>query len=368
MKYYLIAGEASGDIHGSNLMQALRGADPEAVFRFWGGDRMARIGGTPVRHYRDTAYMGFSEVIRNLSSIFENLKFCRNDIRRFDPDALILIDYPGFNIRIARWMRKEKLRARVIYYISPQVWAWKAGRANLLREVVDRMLVILPFEKAFYASYNFAVDYVGHPLLDHLESIDYPVPLMHKYQLPAKPVIALLPGSRRQEISNHLPVMAAIVQEFPDYQFVVGAVGTVPYEIYAPVQQLPGVRVVVDDTNLLLKASSAALVASGTATLETALMGVPLVVCYRGSALNYLLAKRLIKVKYISLVNLILDRPLVKELIQDAFKADALKEALSETLSPEGSQRLAAGYQELRRLLGERGASERAARIIVDTL
>lgn len=364
MRYYLIAGEASGDIHGANLMRSILASEPGAEFRFWGGDRMAEVGGEPVKHYRETAYMGFLEVIRNLPSILNNLKQCKDDIRSFDPDAIILIDYPGFNIRIAQWTRKEKLRARVIYYISPQVWAWKSGRAYLLRKIVDRMLVILPFEKAFYADYDFQVDYVGHPLLDHLDSIEYPVPLVTKYNLPDKPVIALLPGSRRQEIISHLVIMTAVVPEFPEYQFVIGAVSTVPSEIYSLAGRFPNVHVITDDTNLILKAASAALVASGTATLETALMGIPQVVCYRGGKINYFLAKRLIKVKYISLVNLILDRPLVKELIQEDLEVNALVQSLAFVLSDEGSQHLIAGYKELQQRLGDRGASQRAAGII----
>jgi len=367
MKYYLIAGEASGDIHGANLMKALLSLDPVAEFRFWGGDRMATVGGKQVMHYRDTAYMGFAEVIKNLPTILSNLKFCEQDIEHFQPDALILIDYPGFNIRIAKWAKKATLAAKTIYYISPQIWAWKAGRAHILKKVVDRMLVILPFEPAFYARYDFEVQYIGHPLLDHLASMPKEVTLGEKYGLDNKPVIALLPGSRRQEVMKHLSVMLSVVPFFSEYQFVLAAVSTLPEDTYDLARE-KDITVIVDDTNLVLSDSRAALVASGTATLETALMGVPQVVCYRGGWLNYVLAKNLIKVKYISLVNLILDRPLVKELIQDNLDIENLKNEMAYILSDLGTAYLSSGYAALREKLGGEGASLRAARSIYDLL
>lgn len=367
MKYYLIAGEASGDIHGANLMKKLLTLDPLAEFRFWGGDRMAKIGGTQVMHYRDTAYMGFAEVIKNLPTILSNLKLCEQDILQFQPDALILIDYPGFNIRIAKWARKVILAAKTIYYISPQIWAWKAGRAHVLKKVVDRMLVILPFESAFYARYNFPVEYVGHPLLDHLASMPKEVTLRDKYGLDSKPVIALLPGSRKQEVMQHLPEMVAVAPFFSDYQFVLAAVSTLPEATYDQARE-KDIKVIVDDTSLVLSHCRAALVASGTATLETALMDVPQVVCYRGGWLNYVLAKKLIKVKYISLVNLILDQPLVKELIQNDLSTDGLVSELTYILSDSGTEHLHSGYAELRQELGGEGASLRAAQSIYSLL
>ena len=367
MKYYLIAGEASGDIHGANLMKALLSLDPAAEFRFWGGDRMALIGGTQVMHYRDTAYMGFAEVIRNLPTILNNLKFCEQDIRHFAPDALVLIDYPGFNMRIAKWAKKQSLPAKIIYYISPQIWAWKAGRAKILKRTIDEMLVILPFEPAFYATYDFPVQYVGHPLLDHLTSVSHGQTLKEKYELDGRPLIALLPGSRRQEVIKHLAVMLSVVPSFPAYEFVVAAVSTLPEETYQLARE-KGIKIIVDDTSLVLSHSQAALVASGTATLETALLGVPQVVCYRGGWLNYLLAKNLIQVKYISLVNLILDRPLVKELIQNDLNTKELELELRNILSDAGSRQLLTGYEELKKKLGGGGASNRAANLIFNLL
>ncbi|MCB0666152.1 MAG: lipid-A-disaccharide synthase [Saprospiraceae bacterium] len=367
MKYYLIAGEASGDIHGANLMLAIRSLDPAAEFRFWGGDRMVSVGGHQVQHYRDTAFMGFAEVIGNLRKILGFLKYCKEDLLAFDADALILIDYPGFNIRIAEWAKKKAIRAKIIYYISPQIWAWKAGRANVLKKVVDLMLVILPFEPAFYERYDFEVTYVGHPLLDHLPTLENEENLLTKYKLENKPVIALLPGSRKQEVIKHLSVMLSIMPDFQEYQFVVAAVSSLTADTYQEAEQ-KGVKTIYNDTSLVLAHSQAALVASGTATLETALMGVPQVVCYKGAWLNYVLAKRLIKVNYISLVNLILDKPLVKELIQEEFNHQSLVNELNYILSPEGLKNLEKGYAELKELLGNQGASKRAAHEIQQVL
>lgn len=364
MKYYLIAGEASGDIHGANLMRAIRSIDPSAEFRFWGGDRMLEVGGHQVMHYRDTAFMGFAEVIRNLPAILGFLKSCKSDLLDFDPDVLILIDYPGFNIRIAEWAKKIQLRSKIVYYISPQIWAWKAKRAQILKRTVDLMLVILPFEPDFYVQHGFEVNYVGHPLLDHLATIDQSGQLREKYGLSQNPIIALLPGSRKQEVIKHLSIMLSIIPSFPDYQFVVAGVSTLPRETYASAR-IAKVPVIVNDTSLILAKANAALVASGTATLETALMGVPQVVCYRGAWLNYVLAKRLIKVKYISLVNLILDRPLVKELIQQDLNQPNLERELRNVLSEQGKLRLIQGYTDLRKLLGDVGASKRAAEAIL---
>ncbi|NND34597.1 MAG: lipid-A-disaccharide synthase [Saprospiraceae bacterium] len=368
MKYYLIAGEASGDMHGANLMRALKDKDADAEFRFWGGDKMQQAGGVLVKHYRDTAYMGFIEVFKNLKSILSNLTFCKKDLLHYDPDYIIFIDYPGFNIRVAKWARKKRIRAKLVYYISPQVWAWKPGRANDLRDILDQMYVILPFEPAFYAKYGFEVTYVGHPLFDHLQKLEYPQTLQQKYDLPDLPVIAILPGSRQQEIKKLLEIMIAMVPLFQDYQFVIAAVSTVPETAYQRARDRERVSIISDDTNLVLHSSEAALVASGTATLEAALMHVPQVVCYRGGSLNYQIAKRLIDVKYISLVNLIIDEPLVVELIQNQLTKESLHKALTEILTESGRKRLISGYAGLADKLGGPGASQRVASGIVQML
>lgn len=365
MKYYLIAGEASGDLHGANLMQALQAEDINAQFRFWGGDKMQQVGGTLVMHYRDIAFMGFLEVLRNIRAVLGNLNFCKKDLLKFDPDFIIFIDYPGFNIRILKWAKKSGLAARRIYYISPQVWAWKADRAHKLREALDQMFVILPFEKAFYRRYQFEVSYVGHPLLDHLEKLKYPVSLQEKYGLSAKPIIALLPGSRQQEIGTLLSVMVEMVPLFADFQFVIAAVSSVSEKAYDLARNIDRVTIIPEDTNLVLHSASAALVASGTATLEAALMRVPLVVCYRGGAVNYQIAKRLINVKYISLVNLILDKMLVLELIQHDLTKTSLQEGLKYILSEQGRRALSQGYAELIDKLGGPGASAKVAHAIL---
>ena len=367
MRYYLIAGEASGDIHGANLMRALSALDPNSIFRCWGGDRMLEAGGALVRHYRDTAYMGFWDVITHLRSILKNIALCKKDIAEFQPHMVVFIDYPGFNIRIAKWLHRQRVGGKLVYYISPQVWAWKSNRAVVLKEVLDAMFVILPFEVDFYKKYQFGVTYVGHPLLDHLSNQHYDITIREKYNLDQRAIIALLPGSRRQEISKILPVMMELVSLFAGYQFVIGAVSTVPGDTYQ-IRSSSDVTQVVDDTNLLLKSAAAALVASGTATLETALMKVPQVVCYRGNRFNYLIAKRLIHVRYISLVNLILDQPLVVELIQDDFTKENLSAALSEILTGEGRSRQLEGYDRLTTELGKGGASKKVAQEIVRLL
>ncbi len=370
MLYYIIAGEVSGDLHGANLMQAIRAQDEAAGFRFWGGDRMRAVGGEMVKDYRETAFMGFVEVIKNLRTIFRLLRHCKNDLAQCQPDALILIDYPGFNMRIAQWAREHLPQTRIYYYISPQVWAWKARRALKLKRTVDRMFVILPFERAFYQRYDFDVTYVGHPLLDEL-ALSPPDPTFRsQHSLDNREVIALLPGSRKQEIAKLLPTMCAVAQSMPQHQFIIAAVPTVPPSYYH--QRIPrkatNVRLIVDQVRDLLHEATAALVASGTATLETALLDVPQVVCYRGSRINYLIAKRLIDIKYISLVNLIADKPVVEELIQDDFNFDRVKASLAEILEAQQAAQMRKLYAEIREQLGGAGASERTARLIVDDL
>ncbi len=363
MKYYIIAGEASGDLHGSNLMSALKDRDPAAEFRVWGGDLMEGAGGVLVRHYRDLAFMGFLEVARNIHTILGNIRFCKEDILEFSPDVLLLIDYPGFNLRIAKWAKTKGIR--VFYYISPQVWAWHSSRVHGIKASVDRMFVILPFEADFYAQYDYPVDFVGHPLLDVVTRFTPDPEFRGRRQLDERPVIALLPGSRRQEIERMLNPMLAMAPRFPDYQFVIaGAPGIDPGFYRQLVQQEAadeGVRLVHGETYQLLATAEAALVTSGTATLETALFDVPEVVCYQGSPLSYWIARRLVNVNYISLVNLIVDRPLVAELIQEDFSPERLQEELTHLLTEERRAVLRAGYAELREKLGREGASERAA-------
>jgi len=368
MKYYIIAGEASGDLHGSNLIKELKKADPHTEVRCWGGDLMAAAGGILVKHYKELAFMGFVEVLSNLRTIFRNLEFCRQDIQSWKPDALILVDYPGFNMRMAKWAHRQGIK--VIYYISPQVWAWKEGRVRQLKENVDKMLVILPFEKEFYRRWNFDVEYVGHPLvevIDNFLSSPSSIP-----EIPApRPLIALLPGSRRQEILKKLPIMLEVCHHFPDHQFVVAKAPGLEDGFYEDMlKQHPNVSSVRNQTYALLSKAKAACVTSGTATLETALFGVPEIVCYKGSALSYQIAKRLIKVKYISLVNLIMDKLVVKELIQDELTPENLKKELNDLLNnPQRQHQLQADYKALKELLSQGGhASANAAHSIVQFL
>lgn len=365
MRLYLIAGEASGDLHGSNLLKALYAQKPDLSCRAWGGDMMQNAGATIAKHYRELAFMGFVEVAKNLRTILRNIAFCKRDILDFQPDALVLIDYPGFNLRIARWAKSQDIP--VVYYISPQLWAWHASRAHAIRRDVDKLLVILPFEQDFFRKYGIEAEFVGHPLLDEIGisgncGIGNPVPL------PNIPTIALLPGSRKQELNRILPRMLEVTGDFPDYQFIIAGASSLPEEYYQKfLAKYPNVRLVRGQTYEVLRHSKAALVKSGTSTLETALLDIPQVVCYAGNWLSYHIAKHLIKVKYISLVNLIMDRPLVRELIQDELNKKNLKVALSGILSQEKSAELRAGYAELRERLGGGGASERAAAAILKT-
>lgn len=361
MRYYIIAGEASGDLHGSNLVKALKEQDPQADIRAWGGDKMEAAGAHLVKHYRDLAFMGFVEVIRHLRTIFRNIAFCKKDVSAFKPDVLVLIDYPGFNLRIATWARAQGIK--VLYYISPQVWAWKEGRVRQIKASVDKMLVILPFEQDFYKRWNYDVTYVGHPLVEVVRQEKEDVPLV---PLSDKPIIALLPGSRAQEIKLKLPVMLSVLDDFPGYQFVVAGAPAQPDQLYEEIIGDRNVLLVRNQTYNILKQARAALVTSGTATLETALFGVPQVVCYKGNALSFWLAKKLVKVKYISLVNLIMDKELVRELIQDDLNPQQLKTALTRIL--DGPQRLEVTreYQQLWALLGDKYASGAAAKEVFD--
>ena len=361
MRYYIITGEASGDLHGANLIKALKNLDADADVRAWGGDKMEAAGAVLVKHYRDLAFMGFVEVIKHLGTILRNLDFCKNDILAYVPDVMVLIDYPGFNLRVAKWAKARGIR--IVYYISPQVWAWKEGRVKDIRRDVDKMLVILPFEKAFYAKRNFEVEYVGHPLLDVVgeEQRDPAIPLFTDH-----PVIALLPGSRAMEIRKKLPLMLQMVERFPGYQFVVAGAPSQPDALYNELIGTTPVMLLRNDTYNLLKQARAAVVTSGTATLETALFGVPQVVCYRGNPVSYFLARQLVKVPFISLVNLIMEREVVKELIQYAFTDAALEAALRALLDDARYRdEMKDAYRELWGKLGGTGASERAAKTVV---
>lgn len=362
MRYYIIAGEASGDLHGSNLVKALHRQDVSATIRCWGGDRMEAAGAQLVKHYRDLAFMGFVEVLKHLGTIFRNLSFCKQDILAFKPDVLVLIDYPGFNLRIAEWAHSQGIR--VAYYISPQVWAWKENRVRKIRRIVDRMIVILPFEKEYYQrKWHFDVQYVGHPLTEAIQQHEAAFP---KPESPGKPVIALLPGSRRQEVAAKLPVMLSIVKDFPDYQFVIAVAPSLPETLYREMMGDLPVVLAREGTYQLLRIAKAALVTSGTATLETALWGVPQVVCYRGNPLSFWLAKKLVKIRYISLVNLIMDAPVVTELIQDDLNTNRLRAELATLLheTPELME-MKQQYARLKELLGSGCPSDLAAATII---
>ncbi len=358
MKYYIIAGEASGDLHGGNLIRSLKAVDPQAQVRCWGGDHMRSAGGILVRHIRDLAFMGFWEVITHLPTILKNLALCRRDITAFDPDVLIFIDYPGFNLRIASWAKKQHFKT--VYYISPQVWAWKESRVEAIKRNIDEMIVILPFEKEFYARWNYPVHYVGHPLTTVMEDAQKkPLP-----PLASRPIIALLPGSRHQEIQRKLPIMLQVVESFPDYQFVVAQAPGLPSRFYDQMIGDHPVMLLEGQTHALLQQAHAALVTSGTATLETALSGVPQVVCYLGNPLSYWLAKRLIKVPYISLVNLIMEKEVVRELIQKDLNPERLKKELRRILEGSVRNQILQDYTKLKEILGQENASLKAAKII----
>jgi lipid-A-disaccharide synthase len=365
MRYYIISGEASGDLHGSNLMKALLEQDSDAEIRFWGGDLMQQVGGTLVKHYRDLAFMGFAEVVMNLRTIFKNINFCKNDILEFKPDALILIDYPGFNMRIAEFAKKQGIK--VHYYISPQIWAWKENRIHQIKRDVDEMYVILPFEKDFYEKkHQFPVHFVGHPLIDGIRNRNQISEKLFRetYQLSEKPIIALLPGSRKQEIKKLLSVMLKMADVFTDYQFVIAGAPSQDFEFYQPFITKDNVKFISNKTYDLLSVSYAAIVTSGTATLETALFKVPEIVCYKTSCISYQIGKRLVDLKYISLVNLIMDKEVVKELIQDDFNEKNLEIELHKILDDTTRKRLFLDYFELEKKLGGKGASKKVAALI----
>ncbi len=367
MRYYLIAGEASGDLQASYLIKELAIADNQADFRCFGGDLMQQQGATIVKHYKELAFMGVEDVLMNIRTIFRNIAFCKEDISKYNPDVLILVDYPGFNMKIAKWAKANNIK--VYYYISPKIWAWNQKRVHKIKKIVDKMLVILPFEKEFYAKFNYPVDFVGHPLLDCIA--DRPQisfeDFCQKHQLSNKPIIALLPGSRKQEISAMLSLMLTVVEEFPDYQFVIAGAPSQNLSFY---QQFitNDVSIIENKTYDLLQHATSALVVSGTATLEAALFKVPQVVCYKTGWLFYNLAKIVIRIKYISLVNLIMDKESVKELIQKELNTPNLINELTKITTGSSRQTMINDYEELHQKLGGKGASKRAAELIINTL
>ncbi len=369
MKYYIIAGEASGDLHGSNLMKALYKEDAQADIRFWGGDLMQQTGGTLVKHYRELAFMGFIEVIFNLKTILSNIKICKDDIEQFKPDAIIFIDYPGFNMRIAKWAKQRGIPTH--YYISPQIWAWKENRIAAVKRDFDHLYVILPFEKAFYEEkHHFPVTFVGHPLIDAIQSrkVTSHEDFIQENQLDDKPIIAILPGSRKQEITKMLDVMLSVAEDFQAYQFVIAGAPSQEYAFYQPFLKNKNVHFIANKTYDLLSHATAALVTSGTATLETALFKVPEVVCYKGSWASYQIAKRIITLKYISLVNLIMDQEVVTELIQEQCNTKNIKIELQKLLNPDYRKQLIRQYDTLEQKLGGIGASKKTAQQIVRSL
>lgn len=363
MKYYIIAGEASGDLHASNLIKEIKTTDANAEFRCWGGDLMQAQGATIVKHYRDLAFMGFAEVLMNIRTILKNLAFCKEDIKLYQPDVIIFIDYPGFNLKIAEWAKAGDFKT--FYYISPQIWAWKQNRVHKIKKCVDKMFVILPFEKDFYKKFDMDVDFVGHPLLDAIANRNK-LPFetfCQENNLSNKPIIALLPGSRKQEISKMLPLLLSVTNKFTDYQFVIAGAPSQDKSVYETFLNR-NVSIIENKTYQLLEQSSAALVTSGTATLETALFNVPQVVCYKGNKISFLIAKAIVKVNYISLVNLIMDNEVVTELIQEKLTTKNLTEELEKLLNTDNRTIISKKYAELKQKLGGYGASKRTAQLM----
>jgi lipid-A-disaccharide synthase len=370
MKLYVIAGEASGDLHASNLMRALKIENENIDFRCWGGDKMEAQGGKIVKHFKDLAFMGFIEVISNLKTILKNIRFCKEDIAFYQPDALVLVDYPGFNLRIAEWAHSKGIK--VIYYISPQVWAWKKSRVHKIKKFVDQMFVILPFEKDFYAEFGYEVEYLGHPLLDAIGDYHQVARTKEQFisnnQLENRPIIAILPGSRKQEVSIKLPIMLEALKSFDDYQLIIAGAPSLDKSFYDSLVT-EKIKIIFGETYDLLSNSEAAVVTSGTATLETALLGIPEVVCYKGSAISYQIAKRLIKINYISLVNLIMKREVVKELIQSECTSENIKNEIK-TILIGGSKRetMLQDFNEMEKILGKGGASKKVAQSLLKTI
>jgi len=367
MKYYLIAGERSGDLHASNLMKAIQEKDEEAEFRFWGGDAMQQVGGAMVKHYRETAFMGLFTVLKNLRKIRGFLKLCKQDIVTYKPDVIILVDYAGFNLRIAKFAKQEGFPT--FFYISPKVWAWNTKRAYKIKSIIDRMFVIFPFEKDFYKKFDYEVDYVGNPLLDAIADFTPNPHFREKHRLDERPIIALLPGSRKQEVEKLLSVMVESTHIFTNHQLVVAGVDNLPDHLYTIAKDNPHIKIIYENTYDLLTQAEAAIVTSGTATLETGLFKVPQVVVYKTNPLTYSIAKRVIKTQFISLVNLVASKEVVKELIQKDCSPENVTAELQK-LVVGGSKRnqVLEDYQHLHDLMGETGASYRAGTLMVQYL
>lgn len=365
MRYYLVAGEASGDLHGANLMKALKAEDESATFRYYGGDKMQAEGGFLKKHYAEMAFMGFTEVLLNLRTILKNLKNCKADILEYKPDVLILIDFPGFNLKIADFAKEHGIK--VCYYISPKVWAWNQKRVLKIKRIVDKLFCILPFEVEFYREWGMEVDYVGNPLLDEIAQF-IPDPDFKKTHNLDKDIIALLPGSRRQEIERLLPDMMSVTASFPDHHFVVAAAPSFDEAYYRQFIHTENVTLVFGQTYQLLHVAQAAVVASGTATLETALFHVPQVVVYRGGAISVAIARKLVKIKFISLVNLIMNRGVVRELIQEDCNTNEIIITLKDIISGNVRENMLNDYQELAKKMGLPGASERTAKLVLQYL
>ncbi len=372
MKYYIISGEPSGDLHASNMMRELLVLDNTIQFRFWGGDLMEKVSGQkPIKHIKDLAFMGFVEVAKNIRTIFKNIAFCKEDILNYKPDVLILVDYPGFNLRIADWAKQQGIR--VLYYISPTIWAWKENRVEIVKRACEKMFVILPFEVAVYKKHNYNADYVGHPLLDAIEQEKSSLPdrktFLEKNNLDDRPIIAVLPGSRKQEIERMFSIMLDTVGNFKEYQFVIAGTSNLPKEAYQMALD-KNLKVVFNQTYALMHNAHAGIIKSGTSTLESALFRLPQVVCYKGGTVSYSIARMVVgdRVKYISLPNLILDKPVVKELIQTDLTAKNLTDELNKILQGEARENMLKEYDGLIKLLGNSGASKKVANLIYDHL
>jgi lipid-A-disaccharide synthase len=366
MKYYIISGERSGDLHASNLIKAIKSEDRQADVRGIGGEYLQSAGANIFRHYRDIAIMGFWEVFTSLSKIKKIFNDCQSDILSYKPDVVILVDFGGFNLRMAKYLKENGIK--VYYYISPKIWAWNQSRANKVKAYVDKMFVILPFEKDFYKRFNYEVDYVGNPVYDAIAAHTIDPSFKVENNLSDKPIIAILPGSRQQEVQLMLSTMASIIADFSDYRFVIAAVSNLPKAFYLP-YEMKGISVVYDKTYDLLLHSQAAVVASGTATLETGLLDIPQVVCYKTSAITYAIGKQLVKVDFISLVNLIAGKQVVRELLQKDFTAEKIKEELNNILYKKFYRdQMLQGYKEVKSILGAPGASEKTAKLMVKYL
>lgn len=363
MKYYIIAGEASGDLHGKNLMNSILKEDPQAEFFVFGGDLMNSVKNVNLRkHISDLSFMGFVEVLMNLNTIKKNIDFCKRDIKELNPDVVILIDYPGFNLRIAEYAKS--IGKKVIYYISPKIWAWNTKRVYKIIKNVDKVYSILPFEKVFYKQYGFDVEYIGNPLKDAIENYQYDSEFLSKQHIGNKKILAILPGSRKMELNKILPVMLEAAKKFDQHTVVIAGAGNLPESFYKNFNIPANYKIIFNATYDILKYADLAMVTSGTATLETALFKVPQVVCYKANAISVMIARLLIKVKFISLVNLIVDKKIVTELIQDDCTADKIYQELNRFSKEDERIKILNDYDELISMVGEAGASERAAKSI----